>query len=441
MKKKVVWIILAVIVIVLATLGILYFKTDLFKSKEVLFYKHLAENGNLLGKTSYTEMLKQMKEEGTEEMSGAASVKITSSNANLAQMAEALEKGKIKYNIKADSAQNKGQATVTLNYNNNDIVSLDILKNNDVYGVKVAEAYDKYVSVENNNLKQLFQKFGVDTTNIPDKIEVLDVYELLNLDEETLKHIETTYTDTIMQNIPEESYSVEKNVNVNINGQSKTTNQYKLALTQEQVKTILIKMYETLRSDDKVLDLIVSKYDVIAQPYRLMGNTMIQQISKEDLVERLDETIEQLNNTLASNETMLEVIVYSQKDNSGKIQVNLIDDSQTVRKAEIDLTKATDEKQINVLIDGGDGTSIMYDVKGNQQEQNIQMVITANQDKVECEMQNKVSKNTSVEDLTTENSVKLNDMTVEEIQQLIQTIYSNVMQMLPQKAQALGISQ
>ena len=292
-----------------------------------------------------------------------------------------------------------------------------------------------------SNLKQLFQKFGVDATNIPDRIEVLDVYELLNLDEETLKHIETTYTDTIMQNIPEESYSVEKNVNVNINGQSKTTNQYKLALTQEQVKTILIKMYETLRSDDKVLDLIVSKYDVIAQPYRLMGNTMIQQISKEDLVERLDETIEQLNDTLASNETMLEVIVYSQKDNSGKIQVNLIDDSQTVRKAEIDLTKATDEKQINVLIDGGDGTSIMYDVKGNQQEQNIQMVITANQDKVECEMQNKVSKNTSVEDLTTENSVKLNDMTVEEIQQLIQTIYSNVMQMLPQKAQALGISQ
>ena len=119
------------------------------------------------------------------------------------------------------------QNDVTLNYNGKDIITLNILRNKDQYGLKIEEAYDKYVSVENNNLKALFQKIGMDTTNIPDRIEMVDYYDLLNIDKDTLNHIEKTYSDIIKQNIPEESYSVEKDVTVKIDGADVKTNAYK----------------------------------------------------------------------------------------------------------------------------------------------------------------------------------------------------------------------
>ena len=52
----------------------------------------------------------------------------------------------------------------------------------------------------------------------------------------------------------------------------------------------------------------------------------------------------------------------------------------------------------------------------------------------------KSTENVTVDDFTTENSVKLNDMTQAEISTLVQTIYINVTSVLPQKAQLLGIS-
>lgn len=468
MKKKIIWGIIAVLIIVAALMGILYYTTDLFKSPEQLFYKHLADDVNFLGKTTYADVMKELKKEAeaSSKNAGEITAKVTTTDTQTQEIATVLEKGKITYDMKTVGNEKKMQGDITLNYDGKDIVTVNVLQNKEQYGIKVAEAYDKYVSVENNNLKALFQKLGVDTTDIPDKIEMVDYYELLNIDEETLKHIEDTYTGVIKQNIPVESYSVEKNVTVKIDGEDVTTNAYKLTLTEEQTKVILEKVLETLKADDTTLNLIIEKYNMIAEPYKAMGATMSTEVTKDSLVKAIEDELQDLNDTTTNSGNVLEVIVYGTKNSKAKIAMNVVENETNIAKLEMDMTKNNKDKKAIMTCSAEDTTITMI---ASESEEKTGLVLTASENDnivmefvivaqgnnteatmkvtsdgttAEINMKNelKSTENVTVEDFTVENSVKLNDMTQDEISTLVQTIYTNVTKVLPEKAQLLGIN-
>lgn len=468
MKKKIIWGIIAVLIIVAALMGILYYTTDLFKSPEQLFYKHLADDVNFLGKTTYADVMKELKKEAeaSSKNAGEITAKVTTTDTQTQEIATVLEKGKITYDMKTVGNEKKMQGDITLNYDGKDIVTVNVLQNKEQYGIKVAEAYDKYVSVENNNLKALFQKLGVDTTDIPDKIEMVDYYELLNIDEETLKHIEDTYTGVIKQNIPVESYSVEKNVTVKIDGEDVTTNAYKLTLTEEQTKVILEKVLETLKADDTTLNLIIEKYNMIAEPYKAMGATMSTEVTKDSLVKAIEDELQDLNDTTTNSGNVLEVIVYGTKNSKAKIAMNVVENETNIAKLEMDMTKKNKDKKAIMTCSAEDTTITMI---ASESEEKTGLVLTASENDnivmefvivaqgnnteatmkvtsdgttAEINMKNelKSTENVTVEDFTVENSVKLNDMTQDEISTLVQTIYTNVTKVLPEKAQLLGIN-
>lgn len=468
MKKKIIWGIIAVLIIVAALMGILYYTTDLFKSPEQLFYKHLADDVNFLGKTTYADVMKELKKEAeaSSENAGEITAKVTTTDTQTQEIATVLEKGKITYDMKTVGKEKKMQGDITLNYDGKDIVTVNVLQNKEQYGIKVAEAYDKYVSVENNNLKALFQKLGVDTTDIPNKIEMVDYYELLNIDEETLKHIEDTYTGVIKQNIPVESYSVEKNVTVKIDGEDITTNAYKLTLTEEQTKVILEKVLETLKADDTTLNLIIEKYNMIAEPYKAMGATMSTEVTKDSLVKAIEDELQNLNDTTTNSGNVLEVIVYGTKNSKAKMMMNIVENETNTAKLEIDMTKDNKDKKAIMTCSAEDTTITMI---ASESEEKTGLVLTASENdnivmefviaeqgnnteatmkitsdgttaEINIKNELKSTENITVEDFTAENSVKLNDMTQDEISTLVQTIYTNVTKVLPEKAQLLGIN-
>ena len=439
MKKKIIWSVVAVLIIIAVIIGILYYTTDLFKTPEQLFYKHLAVDSTFLGETTYADAMQQMKNEleTSRESTGEITAKITSTDTSVQEASEVLERGKITYNMKNVGAEKKMQGDITLNYDGKDIVTVNLLQNQDQYGIKIEEAYDKYVSVENNNLKALFEKLGADAADIPDKIETIDYYELLNIDEATLKHIKDTYSETIKQNIPEESYSVEKNVTVKVEDTDVTTNAYKLTLTQEQVKTILIKLLETLKTDDTTLDLIINKYNVLMQPYVALGVTMNTELTKDGIVEGIEDAIQEFNNMSATSETALEVIAYGIKDNRTKIVIDAVENSESVAKFEMDMTKADKDKAAKMTCTSEDFTMTMKTIE-NEEKTEANILISADETSMEMNMsvnndnvseatmkiasdgttmeinvkdELKSTENVTVDAFTSENSVKLNDMT------------------------------
>lgn len=469
MKKKIILGIIAAIIIIAALMGVLYFTTDMFKSPQQLFYKHLASDVNFLGKTSYSDAMKEAKKEieASRENAGEITAKITSDDVEAKQVGTVLEKGKITYNVKSVGKEKKSQGDITLNYDGKDIVTLNYLQNGEQYGIKVADAYDKYISVENNNLKALFQKLGVNANNIPDKIEMVDYYELFNIDEATLKHIEDTYAEVIKQNIPQENYSVEKNVKIEVNGWSTNTNAYKLTLTEEQTKNILIKIFETLKTDETTLNLILDKYNKMIEPYKMMGmstTTTMTEMTKESLVEAIDETIKELNDTSASSINTMEIIAYGAKDKKARIEMNVLENQTNVFNIKVDMSKdenkgvqiemTTDEvtmkltavdakEKTSVILNAmSDDTKMEFAVSTEGKNTTAKMDIESEGTKVELNIKDelKATDNVMVENFSTENAVKLNDMSQAEINALVQTIAANVQKVLPQKAQLLGIN-
>lgn len=445
MKKKIIWTVIAVLIIIVALIGILYYTTDLFKSPEQLFYKHFADSSNLLGKANYEDLIAEVKEqsEASVEVAGEITAKVTSDDEDTQEIATVLEKGKITYNIKTVGSEQKMQNDVTLNYNGKDIITLNILRNKDQYGLKIEEAYDKYVSVENNNLKALFQKIGMDTTNIPDRIEMVDYYDLLNIDKDTLNHIEKTYSDIIKQNIPEESYSVEKDVTVKIDGADVKTNAYKLTLTEEQLKNVLVKVLETLKEDDTTLDLIVSKVNQIMEPYETMGVSMqSEKITKETLIEGIEDVLNELNQTSVTTDKALEVVVYATKDGKTKFEIIAEESSSEAIKMEIDMLKLDNDKKM-VIACSYEDSIINMEMLYNDTKAEVTTKIESDGTTVQVSAKQdvKATENVTVEDFTNDNSVKLNDMTEAELENLVQTIYTNVIKALPEKMQLLGITE
>lgn len=444
MKKNIIWTLIAILIIIAATLGILYYTTDLFKTPEQLFYRNFSSSTEVVGKSSfknYNGFMKELKKEldSSMEVEGEITTKISSDDSDMKEISDVLGKGKIKYSEKWNGTEQKMQSDITLNYDNKDIITLNVLKNKEQYGIKIKELYEKYISVENNNLKDLFGKLGVDTTNVPDKIEMLNYYELLNVDESTVNHIEKTYGTIIKENIPAECYSVAKDVDITIEGKNIKTNAYKLSLTEEQTIKIATKFLETLRTDDITLDLIVSKYNQMISVNQYM--TQAENITKEELTKEIDEMLEDIKTAKAEN-GVFEIIVYGVKDNMSRIDITVKNDEVELMTAEIDMIKADKEERIVMSIKSDEDN---FKIEAKQyDETKVDVIVSSDIEgtKVEClvKQEVKATKDVAIEDFTADNSVKLNDMTSEEMGQLIQTIYNNALAMLPQKMQLLGIN-
>ncbi len=440
MKQKNVWLAISVIFAVLVIIAGLYFATDLFKSPEQLFYKHLTETSKMLGMENYDEVMKQLQQQqqAVAEVEGEISAKITSNDEDVKEVADILGKGKIKYNVKTVGPEQKGQTDVTLNYNQKDIVTLNFRKEKEQYGIKVAEAYDKYVSIENNNLKALFQKLGVDASKVPNKIETIDYKELWNIDKETRNHIKDTYTKIVQETIPSECYTIEQDTSVS----DSTTKIYKLTITQEQLKNTAIKLFETLKTDDITLELIINKYNIMMAPYAMMGmQTNEAQITKDDLKDEIEKSIQQLTKESASNVPALIITVHAAKSGESRIEISMLENNKEVVKFDVRTINKQENKEIriNCLIED---TEINMTMINTDKNISASIELKADETTIELNMtaELKTAQNVTVESFTKENSVKLNDMTTQEMNTLVQTIYTNVMKVLPQKMQLLGIN-
>ena len=84
--------------------------------------------------------------------------------------------------MQADSMNNKDSLQAKLKYLNTDLFELKYAHNNDLYGITSSEVINKYITFENNNLKELATKYGIaDVSSIPDKIQMQNLSELFNL--------------------------------------------------------------------------------------------------------------------------------------------------------------------------------------------------------------------------------------------------------------------
>jgi len=164
-------------------------------------------------------------------------------------------------NHKENVKKEKNYINLKASYNNNQLLDVSYAKSNDIIALKCEEIVKQYfVGIKNENIKEFFKNLGLtDVSKIPDKIETTNITETATITDEEKNHIFETYFDVIMNNISKDNFSKINDSTIAKMGVMYNTTAYRLDLSAEELRSLEIKLLETLKQDSITLNMITTK--------------------------------------------------------------------------------------------------------------------------------------------------------------------------------------
>lgn len=438
MKKK----ILLAVLITLVLLGVggtyAYFATDAFKSNKEMFFSYISSDiCSNLKDDDLAEYIK--KQENTPYTNkGDISVNVNGENSLTAtedETIQMLNNSKMSFEGKTDNNKKLAEQTITVNFAQGFNIPVQIRRDGESIGIQSNLLNTKFIALKNENLKTLFEKFGADSENIPDKID----FEKAQFTDEELKQLKDRYISVLYDNLEEDSFSKEKS-----NGQIVI----KLNTSDKKCTEILIKMLEQLRDDEIILN-------------KLSGT-----IDKEEFKQEINDEIDKIKSIDVNENDTLDIKMYIKSKKVAKIEINL--DNQDDTKVAITLENNDNQMSLKAYEDNKligqldilkekEENDLIYTIKLNAEqedegkinanftikyknivalenvEESYDMTVKAtdtDEESSNISLQYTNSKtftnDIDIEGINNDNSIILNDATEDELDELLITIYTNL---------------
>ena len=295
--KKVISVVVVLLILLVAAGVYAYVGTDLLKSDKQLFYKYMGKNLDTITDMNLAPYRKMDTKDKTYKMSGEFSSEA------LKEITGEDKEIRLKFEVLSDSKNKKASGNYKILLGGKDFLGIDYI--NDRYGIKVDEITDeKYIVVENNNLKELAKRFGIeDVSEIPDKIDTELLENDKKIDEKKLEKIKDKYTKLIDDKISDDKYTKEE-VELNIKDEILKTKKYSLTLTEKELYDIAYEFLNTLKDDTDTIEFFLS----------LIYEDEID-VTVEDVKEKIAQNIEELEDSKneIDEENSLVISVYNSK--------------------------------------------------------------------------------------------------------------------------------
>ena len=197
-NKTIITVTIITIIIIIFIIALLYFKTDLFKSNETLFYKYLLKT-ELIEQDVATTYQNLAQNFANSNYSKAGTISsFMASNDNSTNIANIQNLFSIKYNTLKNKDLKQLYSDYTISSDNQDIIIFRFLKDGSTCALKAENVVTKYLGLENRDLKEFFSKIGVkDTSIIPDNLPETSLEEFLKIEPELSNKIKSTYITII----------------------------------------------------------------------------------------------------------------------------------------------------------------------------------------------------------------------------------------------------
>ena len=326
MKNKKIILITSLVIILLIIIGVilyLFLGTDLFKSDKELFAKYTlqafdedfipTELENYYNK-KYTS---KYEDNGSITYNTQFLTQVDQEYIDLINMGNNVN---ISFNGKVDKQNRKNEQDININYSNNTSMGMTYKQDGDYYGVQFDDISESFITVENNNLKLLFQNLGVeDVSSIPNQIPFNDYLNLFT--NEDKEHIYNNYLVPIYNDIPDENFSKIESDNGDVT--------YTLTLKDMDAKNIVLQFLEILQNDTYMIDKI--------NDIGLKFNLDTSQITSENIGQLINDGYETIDEELLSEDLIIEII---QND---EIVTNI---NINIEDANISIDKSEDEENI-----------------------------------------------------------------------------------------------
>lgn len=460
-KEKNMVLIISVIVVALVIFAIiasvLYFNTDMFKSKGDLFVKYIIGNIENTNNITNGENINEFNSKlGESKYTSNSDIKIKCTE-NVGEVSEdsknSINDFNISINGKTDKSSNYDYKDIKISNQNEEKMQIEYVKDNDTYGVKFPELFQQYILADNSNLKELFENIGYeDSSKIPDKIEINDdIFSYINFSSDEVSQLKEKYTNLLQKEVSAKNISKGSNQIIQIGEQKVKASSYTLTLTKEQMNNIFLKVLEEIKQDDIILNKLGNISDLEDIYYTTTKNNNAENL-KTKFVDDIEELIRKISSTNIGNDatkitvyqsnknTVKTVIEYTgyqisldilNQNNTKYMEVNIQNDNTSSTKTiaykedsgnnilEItnnidgDINKTTINNDINIEENKG-SRDLTYTFEGN----NNKVEITC---KKNIEFVDKIDKEN-----TSQNSIKLNELSSENVTNITERIKSSV---------------
>lgn len=283
-KGKGIVVFLFFILIAVAAAGAYaYIATDLFKTPEQLFKKYFF--GNI---TQITDMNLQPFDEISERIDNETAEISFDVTYDETSIDEDSAINNINIKLKTDIPNKNEELELVVKQNDEIYFEGSIVSTNETYGIKVPDLYEKYIAVENRDLKKIAETFELSESyieTIPDKITSSSI-TFTDEEQDKIDELCNKYIDKIFQQLDENAYMVEKDINVSVNDETLVANRYTLTTTNKQLYTIFTNTFSEILNDEEVLTLLKGKVeDSYIEELRTKYNESLDDNSADDLEE------------------------------------------------------------------------------------------------------------------------------------------------------------
>lgn len=433
-------IILVSIVIIAASIGIIYFTTDLFKSNKILFAKYV-------GQISMDNTLKQYQEKKNETPysdEGTFSVN-ASANSNSVNL-ENVNKFTVTYKGQVDTVNSKAEQNININYSD----SVKFPVNYRQVGNKIALQTDyvgsKYIGGENDKLDKLSTvKIDANTAGVSTEANNQENTSTnINVDSNSINTIEKL--SSLFNETPSEedlSLVVNKIINV-LNGidnskYSKISDStgigYKLSLSGDDLKNATIQLLQALSQDQSALDKINEYLN-------------IQESSNKITSTDIEKEITNITNNENFDNQKFEATVYKKNGKTNGIDISINDNELKIEKVanntnnleyDITFTSTYNNETMKISLKAKyNGIADMQKV-----QENYELGIENSENTYTYKLENNVdlTQSQNIEDLTADNSLMLTDYDANIVSNFLTQVVQRIQEVNKMQMEQLGIQE
>lgn len=448
--KKIIGFSLLIIVILVAIVGVLYAKTSVFdfmKNPKKLFFTYMGEITEGLPEDTTDKLTEKMSEKSytsTGKMSWDINI---DGEQEIQEYLDILNKLSLQIETKVDNQNEKVTSNINIKDEEGNLIGLQYISEENVLSFKVAEIFEKYITIKNSNLKELADKLGMDSTSIPDTLEASDLFSDIELTDEQIKEMKDRYYKVLYDSIDESNFERVKET-ITVNGKEVKANAYVLTLTEKETRNVIVALLKELRDDDILVDAFIEAYNSIASVEELEMET----ITKYEVKLVINSLITSLKNGTSSSSDKLKITVYEYRGNTVKVKMSMADLSiildKEIDKKDVNMSLSMLEGKEKILginmksVETDDGFETTISTDKNTTEFDIEIKITESKDgtyrKVELkyefpEISMKLNLETNIEfgdvqieKINSNDMIILNDLTEKELNELRELLLEKV---------------
>ena len=261
MKNKKILIIIAVIfatlLIILAGTLFVFFKTDLFKSNKQLFFENTINTFQFTKDFNFDNLIDTEK-----DLQGKPQTKkgIITVEPNFTEyiiqekIKNVIDNSYIGYVFNSNPENNQSELMIGAYHNKKKVESISLLNDNEKIGLYCYDLYPKCIYFENNNLKEYFKKFNINTDFLPDKITNYSLSDRYSDTKKIYENIMKKYSEIITTKLNDKNFKNKKNVETTINGEKLITSQYSLTLSEIELLDLQIEFMEAVKNDENLIN-------------------------------------------------------------------------------------------------------------------------------------------------------------------------------------------